>query len=804
MQVAIHRPSLHNHNHNQTLLEEGRTSDTFRISLEEASQLSANHWRLNDRYTIFFAVEYDAHGSNVSFPIHCLDQGNEYRQGGQIIMDGFHLVSPPVNIFNVKRGPHFDVNYRSRSSPSRNFAVQHGSGQWNKLKDSGSESSIKSSVLTSKEKSGDILVQAEKKRSRKKGKKRVKQSKKASSESGSAEIEQGDRLELSASGSSLDGRVDRYQSKSNGVNMHNIIELSYTDDEVDSRVSLAETRDTCEEESSKNLNSSDKRGKQTSHILRGGRSGKENSIWQKVQRNDADHSKCNFNNVNMLVKKHARDKVPRKSKRKTSPSTTRHKAPTLDAIVQLKELPPQSNEVESKSLFEAVSSMKNGRPKESISDVPSQVFLPHLFFQTSSSFTDQTKPTQKWIPKDSRLTTNCAKPDHEDNKVACTKNQTVSPLVDEIQTPLKQKINSPVDKYSSSSNSDLEKITRAVNDACNMQMASKALHEEIGYPIAEFEKLLHVAPPIISCSSNCQSCSLVGESLCTHNTPNVSLGCVWQCYEKLGSYGLEVKAEDHGNSNRLGADRFSFRAYYVPFLSAVQLFKSRKTNSSRISENSPNPSIFSILIPRPRSSNATGLQDTRGGKPSPASNKQDRSTFSNGPELLFEYFETDAPQLRRPLYEKIQELVRGVGSSEGRTYGDLSSLYSIKLDDLEPNSWYAVSWYPIYKIPDGNLRTAFLTYHSLGHWSNISSKVDCSRMDQCVVSPVVGLQSYNSQGECWFQLRNSAVGPSRILKERLRTLEETASCMSRALVTKGNLTSTNRHPDYEFFLSRRR
>jgi hypothetical protein len=48
------------------------------------------------------------------------------------------------------------------------------------------------------------------------------------------------------------------------------------------------------------------------------------------------------------------------------------------------------------------------------------------------------------------------------------------------------------------------------------------------------------------------------------------------------------------------------------------------------------------------------------------------------------------------------------------------------------------------------------------------------------------------------------INPSVFLKERLRTLEETASLMARADVNKGNQICTNRHPDYEFFVSRRR
>lgn len=58
---------------------------------------------------------------------------------------------------------------------------------------------------------------------------------------------------------------------------------------------------------------------------------------------------------------------------------------------------------------------------------------------------------------------------------------------------------------------------------------------------------------------------------------------------------------------------------------------------------------------------------------------------------------------------------------------------------------YSVAWYPIYRIPDGNFRAAFLTYHSLGHLVHRNAKFDSPSVDACVVSPVVGLQSYNAQ-----------------------------------------------------------
>ncbi|KAK4370770.1 hypothetical protein RND71_010245 [Anisodus tanguticus] len=44
--------------------------------------------------------------------------------------------------------------------------------------------------------------------------------------------------------------------------------------------------------------------------------------------------------------------------------------------------------------------------------------------------------------------------------------------------------------------------------------------------------------------------------------------------------------------------------------------------------------------------------------------------------------------------------------------------------------------------------------------------------------------------------------PPSVLRDRLKTLEQTASLMSRAVRTNGTERLVNRHQDYEFFLSR--
>ncbi|CAI9773862.1 unnamed protein product [Fraxinus pennsylvanica] len=154
----------------------------------------------------------------------------------------------------------------------------------------------------------------------------------------------------------------------------------------------------------------------------------------------------------------------------------------------------------------------------------------------------------------------------------------------------------------------------------------------------------------------------------------------------------------------------------------------------------------------------------------------------------------------------IKELVRGEGRSKCRAHGDPTVLELVGLQDLHQSSWYSVAWYPIYRIPDDTLRAAFLTYHSLGHLVRRDLIYDSS-VDTCIVSPVVGLQSHNAQGECWFRPRLPEKIPTadtrRILKERLRILEQTTSLMAHAVILKGSQTFVNRQPDYEFFLSRR-
>ncbi|GAA0146100.1 hypothetical protein LIER_06130 [Lithospermum erythrorhizon] len=390
-----------------------------------------------------------------------------------------------------------------------------------------------------------------------------------------------------------------------------------------------------------------------------------------------------------------------------------------------------------------------------------------------------------------------------------------------------------------SSASDMVNVFQAANDAYRVQLASEAIQSITGSPIAEFEKFMYSASPVLygaRDTNNCKECSPLhafGAPLCEHETPNLALRNIWRWYEKHGTCGMEVRATDHEHSVRLGMDQFEFRAYFVPYLSAVQLFRkckehtndadvcSQETDSNECSLTVGLTSILRKLVPQPCSVNSSTPKMSQiphkeaslVSMNNKINNKQYDLKLTDGVELLFEYFEYDQPQQRRPLFEMMKELSNGDIPLKSRVYGDPRTLDSRCLDDLHCNSWYSVAWYPIYRIPDGKLRAAFLTYHSLGHLVRRSKNHGSDSMEVSIVSPVVGLQCYSAQGECWFNPRkpiahkmNGVIhaDSSHVLKERIRTLERTASVMARATVTAGSQTYVNRQPDYEFFLSRRR
>nr|XP_034889401.1 uncharacterized protein LOC118029605 [Populus alba] len=296
----------------------------------------------------------------------------------------------------------------------------------------------------------------------------------------------------------------------------------------------------------------------------------------------------------------------------------------------------------------------------------------------------------------------------------------------------------------------------------------------LGDPIAEFERLLHSAAPFItsSCTNKNQQ---LDSSLHRTQLPRISLQDVWKWYETPGNCGLEVKAGDSPNINGFLAESTPFCAYFVPYLSAVQFF----------------------VYPH--------LPDVCG-----------KDKVDTNPELVFEFFESELPHDRKPLHLKIRDLIN-INTSNLQVFGDPSKLESMNLHDLHPSSWFSVAWYPIYRIPEGEFHAAFLTYHSFNQLIVRSIPIDSlNKTFQMIVFPVMGLQSYRTKGERWFDLITHVessseettsktseilIERSRALEERCRTLNKNALLLSTRSVTADQVNRVNYHRDYQFFIS---
>jgi hypothetical protein len=158
----------------------------------------------------------------------------------------------------------------------------------------------------------------------------------------------------------------------------------------------------------------------------------------------------------------------------------------------------------------------------------------------------------------------------------------------------------------------LDKIIKAVNYSYEIQAASD-IYMTCGHPVADIEIFLQSATPVIgqmprTTSNSClQGHQQVGNQPYRNHMPSDSLRSVWKWYEEPECCGIEVKVQrSFITSSRSGTySRPEICAYFVPYLSAVQLFG--------------------------------------------------QSSFSTSPNhggLLFEYFEWEKPFLRPPLFTK--------------------------------------------------------------------------------------------------------------------------------------------------------
>ncbi|XP_010542885.1 PREDICTED: uncharacterized protein LOC104815957 [Tarenaya hassleriana] len=228
------------------------------------------------------------------------------------------------------------------------------------------------------------------------------------------------------------------------------------------------------------------------------------------------------------------------------------------------------------------------------------------------------------------------------------------------------------------------------------------------------------------------------------------LSDLWDCYDEWSAYGAGVPI-------RL-TDGDSLVQYYVPYLSAIQIFTSRSSLIC-LREESEGGDSFSDSCSEESESDKVWRMEGCGAASEEGFDHPDALLHPNDRlgYLYLQYFERSAPYARVPLMDKINELAE--------RFPGLMTLRSV---DLSPASWMAVAWYPIYHIPMGrtikDLSTCFLTYHTLSSSFQDMEPEEEKGEDEGEMSLLpFGLATYKMQGSVWMSEEDKGHDQERLV-----------------------------------------
>ncbi|CAM8888016.1 unnamed protein product [Rhodiola kirilowii] len=259
-----------------------------------------------------------------------------------------------------------------------------------------------------------------------------------------------------------------------------------------------------------------------------------------------------------------------------------------------------------------------------------------------------------------------------------------------------------------------------------------------------------------------------------------TLADLWNCYDEWSAYGAGVPITLD--------DSDALVQYYVPYLSAIQIFTTRSAvQSLRDETDSETRDSSSDTSSDESESDKTSRWDGGSSEEGVLEHDGISQLSDKLGYLYFQYFETLTPYKRVPLMDKI--------SGFARRYPGLMSLRNV---DLSPASWLAVAWYPIYHIPTGrtikDLSTCFLSYHTLSFsFQDLDEDDDteiCVRRKRTeskgISLQAFGLATYRMQGDVWIS------GTSGSDQEKLVSLASVADSWLKQLKVQ--------HHDFNFFM----
>ncbi|XP_012067282.1 uncharacterized protein LOC105630152 isoform X2 [Jatropha curcas] len=247
---------------------------------------------------------------------------------------------------------------------------------------------------------------------------------------------------------------------------------------------------------------------------------------------------------------------------------------------------------------------------------------------------------------------------------------------------------------------------------------------------SNLERFLQCVTPVVPSRLLPQSCIHDLNSLWQplHRKERVeyfTLGDLWDCYDEWSAYGAGTQVLLNSGNNIM--------QYYVPYLSAIQIYSNKSALASRnlnqggymdaveFESDSWSDESTSDKLSRSLSNNSSCTWDTIS-EDSSFDHDGSLMTRDRLGYLYLQYMEICSPCWRVPLMEKITELAR-----------IHPGLMTLKNVDLSPASWMAVAWYPIYHIPsqrnnEKDLSTCFLTYHALS--SSFQEYSRCSKRNK--------------------------------------------------------------------------
>lgn len=270
---------------------------------------------------------------------------------------------------------------------------------------------------------------------------------------------------------------------------------------------------------------------------------------------------------------------------------------------------------------------------------------------------------------------------------------------------------------------------------------------------SNLQRFLDSTTPIVPSHTISQSCihdvNLLWQPDGKEKIEYFELKDLWNSYKEWSAFGACTTVSL--------ANGETIKQYYVPYLSAIQIYTDKMITESRTKSNEGNSSVesesdswsddsVSDKLSRSLSNNSTKTWDNMSEDSSldQAASWPLREKFGH---IYLEHFEACSPNWRIPMMDKINELAK-----------DHPALMTLRSLDVSPASWMAVAWYPIYHIPSSSnkdLSTCFLTYHTLSSsfldnddelYSEEMS--DCSCHDKISLSPF-GLATYKMHGDLW-------------------------------------------------------